>query len=318
MDDDRTRQLQRLGERREELLDVVARHESDVRDPEVLEQPARLGEVHDRVAESLAELAERRADDGDAADHRVVLALARLPGAAQLDRAEIRRERPDRRADRHLVIVEDDQQLGLPLADVIERFEAQAARDRRVADHDRDPLHPVAQVAGGREALADRQARPGVAAVEHVVLRLASPREAADAADLAERPESVVTAGQQLVGVGLMAGGPHDPVSRRFEEPMEGDGQLDDAERATEMATGRRDRRDDRLADLGGELLELGFGQAAQIGGPVEGREDGHAGWLLDDRAESSATRRPGSAPGHDVNYVIPRVSMLWQSVRPM
>ena len=285
VDDHRPRQLQRLGERREQLPDLVARHEADVGDPEILEQPARLGEVHDRVAEPLPQLADRRSDHRDLADERVVLALAGLPRPGELDLAQVRRQRPDRRADRHLVVVEHDQQLRLALADVVERLEAEAARDRRVADDDRDPLHPVAQVAGGREALADREAGAGVAAVEDVVLRLRPTREATHPAELAERPEALVAAGQELVRVGLVAGVPDDPVARRFEQPVERDRELDDAERAAEVAPGRRHGRDDRLADLGRQLLELGFGQSAEIGRTVETGEDRHARWLLLGRA---------------------------------
>ena len=47
----------------------------------------------------------------------------------------------------------------LPVADVVERLEAQARQQRRVADDDRDPLQAVADVARGGEALGDRQAR---------------------------------------------------------------------------------------------------------------------------------------------------------------
>ena len=103
---------------------------------------------------------------------------------------------------------------------------------------------PVAKVAGGRQALADRQAGPRVAAVEDVVLRLAAPREAADAADLAERPEPLEPAGQELVRVGLVAGVPDDPVAGRFEQPVQGDRQLDDAEAS--CRDGRRSRRRSR------------------------------------------------------------------------
>ena len=117
---------------------------------------------------------------------------------------------------------------------------------------------------------------PGVAAVEDVVLRLGPAREAADAAELAQRAEPLEAAGQQLVRVGLVAGVPDDPVARRLEQPMEGDRQLDDAERAAEVAAGRGDGLDDRLADLGGELFELGLGQAAEVGRAMKGREDGH------------------------------------------
>ena len=162
------------------------------------------------------------------------------------------------------------------MADVVERLERQAAHQGRVADDDRDPLEPVAQVARLGQPLGDRQPRPGVAAVEHVVRRFAAPREATDAVELAERPEPIEAAGQQLVRVGLVAGVPDDPVARRFEQPVEGDRQLDHAERRAEVAAGARDGADDRLADLDRELGELDLVEAAQVGRALDGREDRH------------------------------------------
>src|SRR6185503_3502901 len=146
------------------------------------------------------------------------------------------------------------------MADVVERLEAEAGHEGRVADDDRNLLAAAPDVAGGREALRDREAGPGVAAVEDVVLALAPPREAADAVDLAKRPEALEAAGQELVRVGLVAGVPDDPVGWRVEEPVERDRDLDDAERRPEVAAGLRDGRDDRVADLLGKGLELPLG----------------------------------------------------------
>ena len=201
-----------------------------------------------------------------------------LPGARQLDLREVLGERPDGRADRHLVVVDHDQHLRLALADVVERLERQPAHQRRVADDDRDPLEPVAQVARLGEALGDRQARPGVPAVEDVVRRLGAAREAADAVELAQRPEPLEPAGQQLVRVGLVAGVPDDPVARRFEQAVERDGQLDHAERRPEMAAGLRHGPDDRVADLDRQLGELDLVEAAQVGRVLDGRQDRHGG----------------------------------------
>jgi hypothetical protein len=66
-----------------------------------------------------------------------------------------------------------------------------------------------------------------VAAVEHVVGALGAAREATDAAQLAERPEALEAAREQLVRVGLVAGIPHDVVARAVEESVEGHGDLD-------------------------------------------------------------------------------------------
>ena len=138
----------------------------------------------------------------------------------------------------------------------------------------------------------DRQARAGVTAVEHVVLRLRPAREPAHAVDLAQRVEPVEAAGEQLVGVRLVPGVPHDPVARRLEQAVERERDLDDPERGAEMAAGCGDGADDRLAQLAGELLELGFAEATEIGGPLEAVEDRH--WLQAPGFGSGRLGRPG------------------------
>ena len=119
--------------------------------------------------------------------------------------------------------------------------------------------------------------------------RLAPAREAADPAELAQRPEPLEAAGQELVRIGLVAGVPDDPVARRLEQPMERDRQLDDAEAAARWPPVVATVAMIVVADLGGELLELGLGEAAQVGGAGQGRED--RGWsrgrVLQDRRGS-------------------------------
>ena len=171
----------------------------------------------------------------------------------------------------------------LTLADVVERLEAEPAHQRRIPDDDRDALQAVAEVARRREALGDREARARMAAVEHVVLRLGAAREATDAVQLAQRAELLVAARQQLVGIGLVAGVPDDPVARRVEQPMQRDASAR-RRRATSRG-GRRsgDRLDDRLADLGGEGDQLVLGEPAQVGRSARASE----GWpevLVGDR----------------------------------
>ena len=219
-------------------MQVVAGHDTDVGDPEILEQLARLGELDDRLAQPLRELEDRRTDHRDPLDRPVVGALALAPRARELDLAQVLRERADGRADRHLVVVDDDEHLGLALADVVERLEREAAHEGRVADDDRDPLEAVAHVARLGEALGDREARAGMAAVEDVVRRLGAAREAADAVELAQRLEPLEASGQELVRVGLVARVPDDPVARRFEQPVQRDRELDDAQRRAEVAAG--------------------------------------------------------------------------------
>src|SRR4029078_8095479 len=95
--------------------------------------------------------------------------------------------------------------------------------------------------------------------------------EAADPVDLAQRPEAPETSGQVLVGICLMAGVPDDLVARRGEERVECDRDLDHAKAGSEVAARLRDRRDDRVADLDGELLELVVAEPAQVRGALQG-----------------------------------------------
>ena len=286
VDDRRPGQRQRAPERLEERVEVVPRHDADVGDPEVLEQLAGLGEVDDRLAQPPAELEHGAADERDALDGPVVGALALPPRPRQLDLRQVLGERADGRADRHLVVVEHDQHLGLALADVVERLERQAAHQRRVADDDRDPLEPVAQVARLGEPLGDRQARcPAWPPSNTSCGDSRAAREAADAIELAERPEPLEPAGQQLVRVGLVAGVPDDPVARRLEQPVERD-----ASARRRRATSRGGRRcsatvrDDRLADLGGQLRELDLVRPRRSAGPWRCPKDRHE-WLAPGRS---------------------------------
>ena len=65
----------------------------------------------------------------------------------------------------------------------------------------------------------------------------------------------------------------HDLIARRVVDVMKREGQLDDAEIATEMSADFRDGVDDRLADLLRDLRKLGPIEFAQIGGRVDGVE---------------------------------------------
>ena len=156
------------------------------------------------------------------------------------------------------------------VAEVVERLHRQPGADRRVPDADRDPLPPRriglgSQVARGREADPDRHAGTGMAAVEDVVLALAAAREAADATDLAQRLESVPAPGQQLVGVGLVPGVPHDPVARRVHDAVQCERDLDRAEGAREVPARLLDGADHLLAQLAGQGIQLLLGEVAEL-----------------------------------------------------
>ena len=186
------------------------------------------------------------------------------------------------------------------VTEVVQRLEGQAALHRGVADADRDPLPARrvaarAQIAGRGQSDADADPGPGVPAVEDVVLALAAAREAADAVELAQRLEAIAAAGQQLVGVRLVPGVPHDPVARRVHDPVQRERDLHGAQRAGEVAARVLDGADHLLAQLGGERLELSRAQPAQLRGVVDRFEEGHARSCS--KSPKSIDGCPGSCP---------------------
>ncbi len=293
VDDGRAGERERRAQRLQERVQVVTRHDPDVGQPEVLEQLAGLRQAHDRSPDPARPLEDDRPHDGDPLHGPVVGALALTPGGRELDLRQVARHRADAGRDRHLVVVDDDQHLRLALADVVERLERQSAHQRGVPDHDRDALHPVADVARLGQPLSDREPGPGMPAVEDVVRRFGASREPADAIERAQRPESIEPAGEELVRVGLVPGVPDDLVARRFEEAVERDRQFHDPERRTEVAARDRDGVDDRLADLGREFRQLVLVHAAQVGRALEFGQQGHDGGRLR-MAGSGASVRGG------------------------
>ena len=110
---------------------------------------------------------------------------------------------------------------------------------------------------------------------EGVVLALGPLGEAGQAAAHAQRADAVAPAGEDLVGVGLMADVPDHPVAGGVEDVVERDRQLDHPETRAEMTAGHRDGVDHLLAQLVGDLRELVLGEAAEVFGRGEGVEEG-------------------------------------------
>ena len=135
---------------------------------------------------------------------------------------------------------------------------------------------------------------------ERVVLALGALGEAGQAAALAQRADAVAAAGQDLVRIGLVADVPDQPVARRVEHVMQGDGQLDHAEAGAQVAARHRDGVDGLLAQLVGDLAQVGLRHAPQILGRLDRYRAG-ASWTL---SVMSAPRRSRRQPADDPGAV--------------
>ena len=234
---------------------------SDVVEAELLEE--RTG--NDEALDVLLGPARDLVDRGHPAEDLPAPLLDRRVETARQELREPVGERPDVGRDRHLVVVQHDEQIGAGAAGVVQRLERHAAGEAPVAD-DRDDL---ATAAG--ELRCDRHPRrcadgsPRMADAERVVRALAALRKRRESSPLAYRTHPVAPSGEDLVRVALVPHVPDDPVMRGVVQVMEGDGELDRAETGREMAAGQGDALDQVPAKLPGHLAQRALGQPAQI-----------------------------------------------------
>ena len=119
------------------------------------------------------------------------------------------------------------------------------------------------------------ESRAGVARAVGVVLGFGAGEEPADAFELADRVDALGPAREQFVDVSLVGHVEDQLVLRSRENPVQGDGQLDDAEVGAEVAAGARKNRDERIADFPGERRELLVVEFRDILRPLDLREKG-------------------------------------------
>ena len=192
----------------------------------------------------------------------------------------------DRGGDRHVVVVEDDDEAGMQRAGVVHRLVGHAGTHRAIADDGND-MAVVLDAACGLEVAAHGHAEAGgdrgggMGGTEGVVFALRAPGEAGEATPLAQGADPVAPAGQDLVGVALVADIPDQAVIRGVEGGVDGECEFDDAERGAEMAAGGGDGVDGFGAEFVSEVFELVGGEVAQIRRdphPVQKRRSGPAG----------------------------------------
>ena len=147
---------------------------------------------------------------------------------------------------------------------MVQRLEGHAGGGGPVADHGHDLARApgAGRSLGHAEGRRDRRAR--VACAEGVVGALGPPQEARRTVGLLHPPERLAPAGQDLVPVRLVSDVPDQPVVRRVEHGVEGDGELDRTEAPGEVAADGGADPDQVRAQLAGHALELFPGRVAE------------------------------------------------------
>ena len=226
--------LLRGRERRDERREIVAVNRPEVVEAELLEPDVaehhRLEAVLHPVDEPVEERQPKRAADLLGNVLRAVVSDARREAAEPL------RDAPRRLSYRHVVVVQDDDKPLRSRRTVVERLEARAVRERRVAYDGDDVLLAATPVARGGKTLGDRKRNARMSCNCGIGLGLGGVGEAGDPAHLAKSRESGVSAGEDLPRVCLVADVPNDAVGLGIEDFRKSHRDLDCAERRREMA----------------------------------------------------------------------------------
>ena len=243
-----------VAQDRKQVVEIVSVDRADIVETELLEQrsagpePARvLDPARYEFVEPLRQV--RGELLADVAQFQIC--------APRQEPRKIGRHRADRRRDRHVVVVENDDQPLVARAGIVHRLVGHAGRHRAVADHGNDIVSLALEIAGDRHAKCGRNRRRRMRGAEGVIFAFGTLGEPGQAAALPQRADTVSPAGENLVRVGLVADVPDQSVRRRVKDIVERDRQLDHAKPCTEMAAGPGDGVDHLVAQLVGELPEL-------------------------------------------------------------
>ena len=184
------------------------------------------------------------------------------PGERAVHAAEIA-------GDRHLIVVEHDDEVAALLGRVVQPLERHARTERTVPDHGDHiadaaarPLH----VAGFRQAAGQGDRSAGVPEHELVVFAFVGVGEAGH---LAETVRIHIRAGpscKHLMDVALVGHVEHDAVARRVEDAMQGHRGLHHAQIGADMTAVPMAVRQQRGANLAAQFGELVGGKGLDIG----------------------------------------------------
>ncbi len=178
---------------------------------------------------------------------------------------QVRRHRADGRRNRHVVVVENDDQPFRERAGIVHRLIGHAGGHRAVADDADDVVVLAGEVARHGHAEAGGNRSRGMGGAERVVFALGAFGETRQPAALAQGADAVAAVGQDFMRIGLMPDVPDQPVGGCVEHIVQGDGKFDDAEARAQVSAGDGDRVDGFLPEFRRELRQRPGVEPAQV-----------------------------------------------------
>ena len=240
---------------------------AEIAEPEALEQIAIL---QDTLLYDIACLLHRSTQCGQRSEGIPYAIFEAIVVARSGDAQQIVLERAHVVVDRHIVVVENDQQICLACTRIIQTLECQTARHRSVANHRNHVvlLALEAHSLGHTQRCRDRHRR--VTAHESVETALAAARETAQTSQLTIGGEGVAALGDDLMGVGLVSNVPNQLIIRRIENVVDCRCQLHRTQTRTEMTGIYGALLDDVASQFVAIACEFVCVERAQIGRRVD------------------------------------------------
>jgi hypothetical protein len=189
----------------------------------------------------------------------------RTISAAGEQAREVASHGADGRRNRHVVVVEDDNQARIHRPGIVHGLVGHTRRQRAIADHGDHIIFLARQIACDGHAERRRNRRGRVRGAERVVFAFGAFGKAGQAVAHAQGPDAIAAAGENLVGIGLVADIPDQSVFRGVEDVVQSDRQFDDAEARAQVPARDRHGIDCLGAQLVGDLPKLALVEPPQI-----------------------------------------------------
>ena len=241
---------------------IMAIHRADVVETQLFKNRGEAGGAARLRFDLLGQFAQgRRHLQNDLAG----LAYRRIKGAAE-QLAQIAVERTHRRADRHVVVVEDHQHARLADPSVVHGLVGHAGSHGAVANDGYCMAVRALVLRAHRHPQSGRDTGRRMGGAKGVVLAFTAPRETAQATLLAQGGHALAPPGQNFVRIGLVTHVPHQPVLRGVVDVVQGHGQFDSAQIGAEMPPGLGHAVEQKGPQLASQGRQLRARQAAKIG----------------------------------------------------
>ena len=238
---------------RDQVIEIMSVDRPDIIESQFLEQRA----AHPEAAGIFLDAPRGHLEHAWKAPRHALHRMAKTAiGAAGNQPRKIGAHRAHRRRDRHVVVVQDDDQPLAHCARIVHRLIGHAGAHRAVADDANHVVLLAREIARHGKAQARGNRGRGMGRAERVVGTFGALGETGKPAALAQRPHPRAPPGQNLVRIGLMADIPDQLVARRVEDAVQCDRQFDHAKPRAQMAARHRNHIDGLVAQFVGQLLQ--------------------------------------------------------------